>query len=205
MTSTPLLAERFTIAPEVNDLNRDLKRRERSPQQKYALIAIPALFVGAVVSVAGMYFSMPNHSPQLMIPMIFLGAMVVIVTGVLGAGIISMTNTPEKEKVNDERKETQQSIKRSVSTARALGDLVPTLTKEHVDAGARFDKAVTEYGVRWTREDFLGIRALLFEDLSRENALIDFVTVRGMVTLPEIQKALSYLDAHQKPLQSGWL
>lgn len=46
MTSAPLLAERFTVDPEVNDLDRDLKRRERSPQQKYALIAIPALFVG---------------------------------------------------------------------------------------------------------------------------------------------------------------
>lgn len=205
MTSAALLAERFTVDPEVNDLDRDLKRRERSPQQKYALIAIPALFVGAVVSVAGMYFSMPNHSPQLMVPTIFLGAMVVIVTGVLGAGIISMTNTPEKEKVNEERKESQQSIRRAVSTARALGDIVPTLTKEHVEAGIRLDQVVSAKAPRWDRSDVENVRSLLFSDLSRETVIFSLIEDRGMTSSSQIIATLNEMDRHGKPLRKGWL
>lgn len=140
-----------------------------------------------------------------MVPTIFLGAMVVIVTGVLGAGIISMTNTPEKEKVNEERKESQQSIKRSVSTARALGDVVPTLTKEHVEAGIRLDQVVSAKAPRWDRSDVENVRSLLFSDLSRETVIFSLIEDRGMTLSSQIIATLNEIDHHGKPLQKGWL
>jgi hypothetical protein len=114
--------------------------------------------------------------------------------------------TPEVEAINNERREELASIGLSREIAMSLGKaVVPVLTKDHVEAGLRFDKAIDEHGVKWTRDDFHGIRTLLLEDLSREDAIISLVTVRGMVTLSEVREALHEMESNGKPLQGGWL
>jgi hypothetical protein len=200
-----VFVERFNVDPEVSNLDRDLKKMERSPQQKYALIAIPVMFAITVASVAAMYLFAPDRSPQFLLLTAVLGGVILTLAGVLGARVVSLTNTPEKVKVNVERKESQQSIKRSINAARTLGDTVPTLTKEHAEAGIRFDKKMYRYRGKWNRDDFHGIRTLLLEDLSREDAIISLVTVRGMVTLSEVREALHEMESNGKPLQGGWL
>lgn len=195
--------ERFSVDPEVGDLDRDLKKRERSPQQKYALIAIPAMFALAVASAAGMLFFTPDGSPQVLLFSAISGGVIITLVGVLGARVISLTNTSEKIKVNEARKESQQSIKRSVRTARTLGESVPVLTKAHVEAGIRFDQAI---GAVWKKRDAEIIRELLLSDLSRENAILSLVSEHGMTNAAQVTAALQEIESRMlKPLQGGWL
>jgi hypothetical protein len=193
------------VDPEVSNLDRDLKKMERSPQQKYALIAIPVMFAITVASVAAMYLFAPDRSPQFLLLTAVLGGVILTLAGVLGARVVSLTNTPEKVKVNVERKESQQSIKRSINAARTLGDTVPTLTKEHAEAGIRFDKALSAQAPGWDRDDAEVIRSLLLSDLSRETVILSLIDDRGMTTSAQIIAALDEMESNGKPLQDGWL
>jgi hypothetical protein len=120
--------------------------------------------------------------------------------------VVRKSATPEVIAINNERRDEQLSIVRSREIAITLGEtVIPVLTKEHVEAGLRFDKAAEDHGTRWKREDYYGIRSLLLEDLSREDAIISLVTERGMTNTSDVRHALAGMDAVHKPLQSGWL
>lgn len=198
--------QRFTVDPQVKEMERRLRVKARSPLQRIMLAlcwtAFPMLILLLSFTVAIAFQSNPVNA---------------IVTGVLGglALLLAFTvarlfikagATHEVEDVNDERKQHKRSIELSRRSALSPGEsVIPVLTKEHVEAGVRFDQATTEYGVRWTREEFHAIRSLLLEDISREDAIIKLVTERGMRDTSGIRHALAGMDAVHKPLQDGWL
>jgi hypothetical protein len=200
-------AHRFDVAPEVKDLERKLSNRARTSNQRFALV-----FMWTVIPVFALLYwriaavVLPQSQPlDAAITVVFLVAF-------LAAGIafsiylMRKSATPEVDAINNERREERASIDLSRETAKSLGkDAVPALTKEHAEAGIRFDKKMYRYRAKWNRDDFYGIRSLLIEDLSREDAIINIVTQRGMTTAIQVTEALNEMESNGKPLQCGWL
>lgn len=200
-------AHRFDVAPEVKELERKLRSRVRTPNQRYALV-----FMWTVIPVFALIYwriaavVVPQSQP--LDAAITAVSLVAFLTAGIAFSISLMRKsvTPEVEAINNERREERASIGLSREIAMSIGKtVIPALTKEHVEAGIRFDKVVEEHGVRWSRSDFHGVRTLLLEDLSREDAILDIVAVRGMTTLSEVRRALIEMESNVKPLQNGWL
>jgi hypothetical protein len=205
MTSTTLTAQRFDVDPAIKDLDKRLKARERTfPEHLARVMAVAVVAVAAVIlGILSIIFPLESFDANL-----GRGALALVALGILGGCWLGVARTVVSDttlKVNKERRASQRSIKRSIKSARTLGDAVPVVTVYHAEAGIRFDKAVDDHGTKWTRENLHGIRSLLLEDLSREDAIINLVTERGMVTLSEVREALHEMESNGKPLQGGWL
>lgn len=198
--------QRFTVDSAVAELERKLKMRDRDREQKHMLIINWTAFpVIALIVAFGAAFKFQTD-PQTAIMGGIVGG--VFLAGILVFGPILMkkSGTPETNAMNDKREKDMRSVELSRKIASSLGEsVIPVLTKEHVEAGLRFDKTVSEHGIRWTRENFHGIRSLLLEDLSREDAIIHLLTVRGITDVSEVRALLDGMDAVHKPLQDGWL
>ena len=206
MASVFMQTQRLNVDPSVKDLEHKLRVRVRSHGQK-ALLIMTCIALSAFALIFGWTTATKYQSnPQDGFIMGIFGVVILAMVAAFARLLVRKSSTPDVDEVNNERRKEQRSINRSREIVMALGEtVVPTLTKEHVEAGIRFDKAIDDNGIRWKREDFLGIRSLLLEDLSREDAIITLVTERGMVTLSEVREGLNGMELNGKPLQSGWL
>jgi hypothetical protein len=206
-TVLPVQAQRFDVDPQVKDLERKLRSRARTSNQRATLI-----FMWTVIPVFALIYwriaeavLSQSHPLDAAVTVVFLVAF--LATGVVfSISLMRKSGTPEVEAINNERREERASISLSRETAKSLGkDVVPALTKEHVEAGIRFDKKMYRYKGKWNRDDLHGIRSLLLEDLSREDTIVNLVTVRGMTTAIQVTEALNEMESNGKPLQGGWL
>lgn len=199
--------QRFDVDPEVKDLERKLRNRARTFNQRFALVfmwTVIPVFVLIYLRIAAVV--LPQSQP--------LDAAITVVSLVafLAAGIafsiylMRKSATPEVDAINDERREERASISLSREIAKSLGkDVVPALTKEHAETVIRFDKKMHRYRAKWNRDDFYGIRSLLLENMNREDTIINLVTERGMTTAIQVTEALNEMESNGKPLQGGWL
>lgn len=196
----------LSVDPKVKEMERRLRVRSRSHSQMVMLGMIWTTIPVFALLLVWVIASKSHGNLQESIIAGVLGAAVLAAAGLCGFFLVRKTGTPYVNAMNDGRRGDQRSIERSREIAITLGeDVVPVLTKEHVEAGIRFDNAVNEHGIIWTREDMHGIRRLLIEDISRESALTSLVTERGMTTLSAVSEALQDIESNPKPLQNGWL
>lgn len=205
MTIAIVTPQRFDVDPAIKGLDKRLKTRERTyPEQLARVMAVAVVGLAAVVfAIISVVYPLESLDANL-----GRGALALLVIGILGGfwlGIARTVVSDETLKVNKERKASQRSIKRSIKSARALGDAVPVVTMYHAEAGIQFDKAVAESGGAWKQGDVDKIRALLMSDLSREQAILSLVGERGVTTALQVIKALDEMESNGKPLQGGWL
>jgi hypothetical protein len=200
-----MTAQRFDVDPAIKDLDEKLKVRERTfPEHLARVMAVAVVGVAAVIlGVLSIIFPLESFDANL-----GRGALALLALGILGGcwlGVARTVVSDETLKVNKERRDSQRSIKRSIKSARALGDTVPVVTVYHAEAGIRFDKAVADSGGAWKQGDVDKIRDLLLSDLGREQAILSLVGERGATTALQVIKALDEIEANGKPLQGGWL
>ena len=193
------LPKRVNEDASVKQMNKDANRvayNKLTVMSEYLTIAVPGLAVMVVFAA--------SHNDGSIFEVAYMPTLLVMAVAAKVALLFLNPYTREK-----------RLLKKSISGARQsagkLGtELVPVLTKEHVEARIKIDDALRQKlknkDTKWSQRDSDGIGSLLFQDLNREPIILSLISDRHLLTFADVSAALSEMESMTiNPVREGWL